>query len=129
MNVPKPTRHWILFQCCNSVGKNVATSPPNISVALMSYKWGVPRKSCTLLTVSTVIYRVVRDSFRMTELWDYPKYGCPFKRGGMYYYFYNSGLQNQRYVFYSFSGNVPYFIFLFSLMPDDFTCQGKSAST
>ncbi|CAB4044122.1 prolyl endopeptidase-like, partial [Paramuricea clavata] len=32
---------------------------------------------------------------RMTELWDYPKYGCPFKRGGMYYYFYNSGLQNQ----------------------------------
>ncbi|CAB4035514.1 prolyl endopeptidase [Paramuricea clavata] len=31
----------------------------------------------------------------MTELWDYPKYGCPFKRGGVYYYFYNSGLQNQ----------------------------------
>ena len=34
----------------------------------------------------------------MTELWDYPKYGCPFKRGDMYYYFYNSGLQNQRFV-------------------------------
>ena len=45
----------------------------------------------------TVIYPVICDSFRMTELWDYPKYGCPFKRGDMYYYFYNSGLQNQRY--------------------------------
>lgn len=34
--------------------------------------------------------------FRMTELWNYPKYGCPFKHGNMYYYFHNSGLQNQR---------------------------------
>ena len=33
----------------------------------------------------------------MTKLWDYPKYGCPFKRGETYYYFYNEGLQNQRY--------------------------------
>ena len=32
---------------------------------------------------------------RLTELWDYPKYGCPFKRGSRYFYFYNSGLQNQ----------------------------------
>lgn len=32
---------------------------------------------------------------RITKLWDYPKYDCPFKRGEMYYYFYNHGLQNQ----------------------------------
>lgn len=32
---------------------------------------------------------------RLTELWDYPKYGCPFKRGSRYFYFHNSGLQNQ----------------------------------
>ncbi|XP_064596938.1 prolyl endopeptidase-like [Liolophura sinensis] len=32
---------------------------------------------------------------RIKEVWDYPKYGCPFKRGDNYYYFHNSGLQNQ----------------------------------
>lgn len=32
---------------------------------------------------------------RLTKLWDYPKYGCPFKRGSRYFYYYNSGLQNQ----------------------------------
>ena len=32
---------------------------------------------------------------RLTELWDYPKYGVPFKRGGLYFYYENSGLQNQ----------------------------------
>ncbi len=33
---------------------------------------------------------------RVTELWDYPKYGCPKKHGSKYFYFHNSGLQNQR---------------------------------
>ncbi|XP_067274257.1 prolyl endopeptidase [Pseudorasbora parva] len=39
----------------------------------------------------------VRDLFkdRMTELYDYPKYSCPFKRGDRYFHFYNTGLQNQ----------------------------------
>ncbi|KAG7469912.1 hypothetical protein MATL_G00133830 [Megalops atlanticus] len=39
----------------------------------------------------------VRDLFkeRMTELYDYPKYSCPFKRGNRYFHFYNTGLQNQ----------------------------------
>ena len=32
---------------------------------------------------------------RLTELWNYEKYGSPFKSGGRYYYYYNSGLQNQ----------------------------------
>jgi len=34
-------------------------------------------------------------SKRITEVWDYPKYGCPKKHGESYYYFHNSGLQNQ----------------------------------
>ena len=32
---------------------------------------------------------------RLTKLWDYEKYGAPFKRGGRYYYYKNDGLQNQ----------------------------------
>ena len=34
--------------------------------------------------------------FRLTEMWDYPKYGCPIKKGAKYFYLHNSGLQNQR---------------------------------
>ena len=32
---------------------------------------------------------------RLTKLWDYPKYSAPFKRGKRYFYYENSGLQNQ----------------------------------
>jgi prolyl oligopeptidase len=38
-----------------------------------------------------------RDSIvtRLTELWNYERYGIPEKRGGHYYYTSNNGLQNQ----------------------------------
>ncbi len=32
---------------------------------------------------------------RLTRLWNYEKYGPPFKEGGRYFYFKNDGLQNQ----------------------------------
>ncbi|MBV4357092.1 prolyl oligopeptidase family serine peptidase [Pinibacter aurantiacus] len=32
---------------------------------------------------------------RLEELWNYPKYGSPFKKGKYYYYYKNDGLQNQ----------------------------------
>ncbi|HEY3372237.1 MAG TPA: prolyl oligopeptidase family serine peptidase [Prolixibacteraceae bacterium] len=32
---------------------------------------------------------------RLTELWDYPKYGTPFREAGKYFFYKNNGLQNQ----------------------------------
>jgi prolyl oligopeptidase len=32
---------------------------------------------------------------RLTTLWNYERYGIPFKQGGRYFYFKNDGLQNQ----------------------------------
>jgi len=40
---------------------------------------------------------------RLTKLWDYEKYGIPFKEGNRYFYTRNSGLQNQA-VLYTVTG-------------------------
>ncbi len=32
---------------------------------------------------------------RVTQLWNYERFGCPFKEGDRYFYFKNDGLQNQ----------------------------------
>ncbi|KAK3879670.1 hypothetical protein Pcinc_015778 [Petrolisthes cinctipes] len=39
----------------------------------------------------------VREAIKakLTRLWDYPKYSCPFRRGSRYFFFMNTGLQNQ----------------------------------
>ncbi|HMB92560.1 MAG TPA: prolyl oligopeptidase family serine peptidase, partial [Rhodothermales bacterium] len=36
---------------------------------------------------------------RLTELWDYPKYSAPFKRGDRYFFSKNDGLQNQSVIY------------------------------
>ncbi len=36
---------------------------------------------------------------RLTELWDYERFGMPYKEGGRYYYSYNDGLQNQNVIY------------------------------
>src|SRR2546425_2384280 len=37
--------------------------------------------------------RTIRE--RLTRLWNYPKYGTPFRKGRRYFFFKNDGLQNQ----------------------------------
>jgi prolyl oligopeptidase len=36
---------------------------------------------------------------RLTELWDYERFGLPAKEGGRYYYSYNDGLMNQEVIY------------------------------
>ncbi|ESO01437.1 hypothetical protein HELRODRAFT_187164 [Helobdella robusta] len=49
---------------------------------------------------------------RITELWNYPKYGCPQKHGDKWYYFYNSGLQNQSVMYVQSCLDGPSEVFL-----------------
>lgn len=51
---------------------------------------------------------------RLKQLWDFPKYSCPVKTGdGKYYFFKNTGLQNQRYLFDFKSISIVFFKFKF----------------
>lgn len=63
---------------------------------------------------------------RLTELWDYPKFGTPFKEAGKYFFFKNNGLQNQSVLYVtddlSSEGKV-------LLDPNTLTTDGTAALT
>jgi len=58
-------------------------------------------KTQNKLTFSYLAKLPYRDQIktRLTELWDFPKYGTPFKEAGKYFFYKNSGLQNQNVLF------------------------------
>ncbi|XP_064652696.1 prolyl endopeptidase-like [Lineus longissimus] len=66
---------------------------------------------------------------RITEMWDYPKYSAPFKRGKRYFYHYNTGLQNQSvmYVQDSLSSEPRVFLDPNELSDDGTTALRSSA--
>lgn len=41
------------------------------------------------------LFAFFTSTLSMTELYNFQKLSCPFKRGSKYYFFSNSGLQNQ----------------------------------
>ncbi len=61
-------------------------------------KWIAAQNAATEACISTVTEREsIRE--RVTRLWNFEKHGVPFKEGGRYFYFRNSGLQNQSVLF------------------------------
>ena len=65
---------------------------------------------------------IVRN--RLTELFDYERFGCPFRKGNYYYYFHNSGLQNQAVIYRTTSLDGEPEVFL---DPNLFSTDGTSS--
>ncbi len=56
--------------------------------------WVKKQNEVTFNYLSQIPYRDdIND--RLKELWDFPKYGTPFKKGDYYFFFKNDGMQNQ----------------------------------
>lgn len=63
---------------------------------------------------------------RLTELWDYPKYGVPFKEAGKYFFFKNNGLQNQSVLYLTKDLNAEPTVLL---DPNSLSADGTKALT
>jgi prolyl oligopeptidase len=61
-------------------------------------QWVDDQNAVTFAYLEAIEERAVIEK-RLTELWDFERFGTPEKRGGRYYYSYNDGLQNQNVVY------------------------------
>ena len=60
--------------------------------------WVKAQNAVTFGYLETIPFRENIKS-RLTQIWDYPKYGLPYKRGDFWYYSKNDGLQQQAVVY------------------------------
>ena len=61
-------------------------------------KWVEEQNKLTDSILSQIPYRKKIER-RLTELWDYPKEGAPFKKGDLFFQYKNDGLQNQNVLY------------------------------
>ncbi|MDO9511796.1 MAG: prolyl oligopeptidase family serine peptidase [Bacteroidales bacterium] len=57
-------------------------------------EWVKAQNEVTFSYLATIPFRNALQE-RLTKIWDYPKFGVPFKKAGNYFYFKNDGMQNQ----------------------------------
>lgn len=62
--------------------------------ALETKEWVIQQNKVTQDYLKAIPFRDKIKS-RLEALWNYPKYGAPFKKGDYYYFYKNDGLQNQ----------------------------------
>ena len=87
--------------------------------------WVRAQNEVTFAYLNQIPYRgQIRE--RLTQIWNYPKYGVPFKRGAHYYYYKNDGLQNQSILYrqQGLSGTPQVFI-----DPNTFSADGTTSLT
>lgn len=69
--------------------------------------WVAAERSLTARTLAALPERAAIHR-RLTELWNYPRYGLPYKRGGHLFFRKNDGLQNQSVLYVvDEAGGVP----------------------
>ena len=61
-------------------------------------KWVDAQNEVTFAYLAGIPEREAIEA-RLTELWDYERFGLPVKEGGRYYYSYNDGLMNQAVIY------------------------------
>ena len=84
--------------------------------------WVKAENKVTFEYLNKIPFRnVIKD--RLTQLWNYEKFGSPFKRGDYYYFYKNDGLQNQ-YVLYRQKHNEKPEVFL---DPNKFSKDGTTS--
>jgi prolyl oligopeptidase len=73
--------------------------------------WVKKQNEVTFSYLEKIPFREAIKS-KMTKLWDFEKFGSPFKEGGKYYFYRNSGLQNQAVLYVQNDLNATPSVFL-----------------
>lgn len=84
--------------------------------------WVKAENEVTFGYLSKIPYREALKQ-RLEKLWNYEKFGAPFKEGDYTYFYKNDGLQNQ-YVLYRFKGDETPEVFL---DPNTFSADGTTS--
>jgi prolyl oligopeptidase len=88
--------------------------------------WVTEQNKVTFDYLEQIDYRpAIKD--RLSKIWNYPKYGAPFRKGSRYYYYKNDGLQNQSVLYYmeELGGEAHVFIDPNTLSEDGTTSLGS----
>ncbi|MBO9594071.1 MAG: S9 family peptidase [Niabella sp.] len=85
--------------------------------------WVQAQNNVTDAYLSGIPYRQKIKS-RLESLWNYPKFGAPFKKGSYYYFYKNDGLQNQSVLYRTRDLNGAPEVFI---DPNTFSSEGIAA--